>query len=587
MRNKFLGTHARVYKDAFKRGKLLFLVINLLTLVTFANIYLFIKLAEEITNVAYLLVSTDESFLANIDRILIYISLIIIVQFVALVKNILKVKLDYRLEKQYNYNVAVKLSEIDYEYFESHEYSMVIEKAKSSYPAYNKLLYNFTSYIQLLFSFIVYWLVIKDLGIYFSIAIVLVLVVAFYLSIQLGNVFYRSWNKLVVDEKKEKYLFRVLSSKEAHHENQVNKLYPYLSEKWKDNYDAKEKQYRKNNIFGVYISSITGLLFIVVFFILLIKVINEIKLGYAEIGMLSAILVIAKNVYTTSETMSWEIKDTTENIAKINDYFSLLNYSVATKDSIKLPTNFTIVLNDVTYRYPQQKKGYALSGADLEIKQGETIALIGENGSGKTTFISILCGLLKGYNGNISISGNQLSKDKAINMNDIAAIFQDFCKYQMTVKENIVQGLDSNYTDNEILDILDKVNLKDDIMKLEKGIHTDLGQLSDGVELSKGQWQKIAIAKLIANKTAKIWILDEPTAYLDPIAEVEIYKIINSLGKGKTIIFISHRLGFARNCDKIIVFKDGKVCETGTHKNLIQNESYYKEMYDIQKSWYM
>ena len=113
-----------------------------------------------------------------------------------------------------------------------------------------------------------------------------------------------------------------------------------------------------------------------------------------------------------------------------------------------------------------------------------------------------------------------------------------------------------------------------------------LGQLGDGIDLSKGQWQRIAIARLLANPAAELWILDEPTAYLDPMTEIEIYRLIQELSGDRAVIFISHRLGFVRNADRIIVFEKGKVALSGKHAELMEQGGIYAEMYESQKQWY-
>ena len=107
------------------------------------------------------------------------------------------------------------------------------------------------------------------------------------------------------------------------------------------------------------------------------------------------------------------------------------------------------------------------------------------------------------------------------------------------------------------------------------------------MELSKGQWQRLAIARLLANEEAEIWILDEPTAFLDPLAELELYKLIFSLAGNRLVFFISHRLGFAKNADRILVMKDGKICEEGTHYDLMQCRGEYAKLYGMQEQWYI
>lgn len=127
----------------------------------------------------------------------------------------------------------------------------------------------------------------------------------------------------------------------------------------------------------------------------------------------------------------------------------------------------------------------------------------------------------------------------------------------------------------------------DVVERLPNGIDTYIGELNGGVEMSKGQLQRLAIARMLANEEAKVWILDEPTAFLDPIAEIDMYDYILSLAGDRLVFFISHRLGFARKADRIIVIDNGAICEYGSHDELMQKDGgLYKRMFDAQKTWY-
>ena len=170
---------------------------------------------------------------------------------------------------------------------------------------------------------------------------------------------------------------------------------------------------------------------------------------------------------------------------------------------------------------------------------------------------------------------------------DIACLFQDFEQYHMTIRENIKIGRkDCKITEEEIYALLQKVGLEEYVSTLPKGIDTLLGQLEDGgVWLSKGQWQRLAIARLMANEDARIWILDEPTASLDPLSEIEVYNLIMNVAQDKMVFFISHRLGFAKQVNRILLFCDGKIIGDSTHDSLLEEE-HYREMFKSQESWY-
>jgi ATP-binding cassette subfamily B protein len=190
--------------------------------------------------------------------------------------------------------------------------------------------------------------------------------------------------------------------------------------------------------------------------------------------------------------------------------------------------------------------------------------------------------------GEIIVDGHKGIKAGSILRSSVSCILQDFAQYQMTIRENIEVGYANHkFTEDEIWSLLNKVGLKEIVEKLPKGIDTELGQLQKGMELSKGQWQRLAIARLLANPNATLWILDEPTAYLDPISEIEIYDMIYDLAGDRTVLFISHRLGFAKRADRIIVFNEGKVVEEGIHRQLLNQDGIYAEMYRNQESWYV
>ncbi len=215
------------------------------------------------------------------------------------------------------------------------------------------------------------------------------------------------------------------------------------------------------------------------------------------------------------------------------------------------------------------------------MEKSNKYAIVGENGAGKTTLVKILLGLLD-YEGSILINGIELREiSKNCLSKHFGAIFQDFVKYEMTVSENI--GFENN---KNIDEIIRKVGFNKKIDSFENGKNQFLGKLEEGISLSLGEWQKIALARLLI-RNCDCLIFDEPTASLDPISEREIIENINHLITEDNIgIWITHRLGSCRSCDYILVLKDGKIVENDTFNNLLNFESYFKKLYTTQRSWY-
>lgn len=250
-----------------------------------------------------------------------------------------------------------------------------------------------------------------------------------------------------------------------------------------------------------------------------------------------------------------------------------------------IPEAASIELQDVWFTYPSGQQP-VLRGVNLSIKAGERIALIGENGAGKSTLVRIIMGLYQPSSGRILIDGVDIKDIPADRLPlYFAAVFQEFVKYQFPVADNIRFG---RLEDASFDDVVWASRLSDAhtfIKAFPEQYDTMLGRPLGGVDLSGGQWQKLAIARALVRR-APIVVLDEPTAALDPKAEAEVYRQFGEMTQGRTSILISHRLGSARLADRIIVLKDGRVEESGTHEQLIAAGGEYAGFFTLQAQWY-
>lgn len=236
-----------------------------------------------------------------------------------------------------------------------------------------------------------------------------------------------------------------------------------------------------------------------------------------------------------------------------------------------------IEFQNVTFTYPGAEKK-VLDKLSFTIRAGERIALVGRNGAGKTTVIKLLCGLYQPDSGEILVNGK---KPNAA----IAAVFQDYKLFAFTVYDNVVMGKAKHA---DISRQLRQADLYEAIAALPEGERTYLYRMFEekGVELSGGQGQKLAIARALY-KDAPVMVLDEPTAALDPVAEQEIYDKFREISAGKTALLISHRLSSTKLCDRVFVVEDGKIAETGTHRELMQAaHGFYRRMYETQAKHY-
>lgn len=281
---------------------------------------------------------------------------------------------------------------------------------------------------------------------------------------------------------------------------------------------------------------------------------------------------------------------TEEMVPLVNYYFDIMN----TKDDmtygskvLDLTDKFEIEFKNVSFKYPGAEND-SLKNVNLTIHNGEHLAVVGRNGSGKTTFIKLMCRFYDVTEGEILINGENIKEYTAQSLMSLySVVFQDFKIFSTTLAQNISAG--SDYNSEKLFDALDKSNIKERVQKMENEENTYLYKDLDkaGVEISGGEAQKLALARALY-KDSPIVILDEPTAALDPVAENEIYNRFNSFVNHKTAIYISHRLSSCIFCSRIAVFDKAQLVQNGTHEELLENkEGKYYELWNAQAQYYI
>lgn len=247
---------------------------------------------------------------------------------------------------------------------------------------------------------------------------------------------------------------------------------------------------------------------------------------------------------------------------------------------------FDLEFKNVSFKYPDSDT-YVLKDVSVKFEVGKKIAIVGENGSGKTTFIKLLTRLYDPTEGTILLNGIDIKKYKYDEyMQIFSVVFQDFGLLSSSIASNIASS--ENYDINKVNDCISKVGLDERVSEMDNGINTTLFKDvdSNGVDLSGGEQQKVAIARALY-KDSPFVILDEPTASLDPISEYEIYSHFKDMVQDKTALYISHRLSSCVFCDNILVFENGSIIETGNHKELLKNnDNKYSLLWNSQAQFY-
>ncbi len=284
------------------------------------------------------------------------------------------------------------------------------------------------------------------------------------------------------------------------------------------------------------------------------------------------------------------VRDFLQNLRYIHDYFTFLDLPNR-MDTGTLPVTkqireaYEFTFRNVTFTYPGSAQP-VLHNVNCSFKKGEKLAVVEKNGSGKTTFIKLLCRLYDPEEGEILLNGVDIRRYQYDQYMDLfSTVFQDYQIFAFELGENVASA--SDYQESLVSDSLEFAGFGDRLKSLEKGLHTQVYKYfgEDGLELSGGENQKVAIARCLY-KDADYVILDEPTAALDPVAEAEVYQRMNRFVKDKGAIYISHRLSSCHFCDRILVFEEGRVVENGTHGELLEAGGLYQKMWEAQAQYY-
>lgn len=247
--------------------------------------------------------------------------------------------------------------------------------------------------------------------------------------------------------------------------------------------------------------------------------------------------------------------------------------------------DYEIEFRDVSFRYPGTEN-WVLRHVDMKFRIGDKLAIVGENGSGKTTFIKLLCRLYDPTEGRILLNGIDITRYRYEEyLSLFSVVFQDYRLFQFSLADNVASSFD--YDEDKVRRCLVQAGFGDRMAELEKGIHTVLGRdyENDGLDLSGGEEQKVALARALY-KDAPFVVLDEPTAALDPIAEAAVYENFQKTVEHKTAVFISHRLSSCRFCDDNIVFDRGRLVQRGSHDVLEAQEGKYRQLWNAQAQYY-
>jgi ATP-binding cassette subfamily B protein len=396
------------------------------------------------------------------------------------------------------------------------------------------------------------------------------------------------------------YLRYVGASDKTAKEVQMFGLAPWLTERYRD---LSQKFYEENRNLSVrrgVVSALLSILGTVGYYAAYIVILIRAVKGDITIGTLTFLAASFGRGRDVIQNILLSASNVAEQALYLRDLFVFLEMRPTIESApnarpvpAKIQSGF--VFENVGFRYPDSER-WAVRNVDLVLRPGERVALVGENGAGKTTITKLLARLYDPTEGRITLDGVDLKEYDLVSLrHTIGVIFQDFVRYDMRFDENIGVGeidsvradLDRNNGTPPAISAAAENSLAASLLpRFSKGYQQMLGRRFDeGVDLSGGEWQKIALARAYI-RDAQVLILDEPTAALDARAEYEVFLRFSELVAGRMAILISHRFSTVRMADRIIVLRHGKVEEQGSHEELLANGGLYEELFTMQAQGY-
>lgn len=400
------------------------------------------------------------------------------------------------------------------------------------------------------------------------------------------------WDAMMPHWRKLEYMENVTTDFSYAKDIRLFGMQKYLAKKQIDVYDEELRHWIKSRQYWIYNTIFAHGISLLRQLIIIGWLVYSVVFNGLSIGNFTLYTASAAAFSNAINEILQALSALRERSAHTDDYRSFMDIPSADDKAQTIPIppadKYTFEFKNVSFKYRGQEK-YALKNVNLTLHAGEKLAVVGLNGAGKSTFIKLLLRLYDVTEGCILMNGTDIRKfDRKEYYELFAPAFQDVMVFAFPVAENVSMKEPFNTDKAEAEKMLRLAGLGDKLDKLEKGVDTELLKVlyDDGVDLSGGEKQKLALARALYKKS-KIIVLDEPTAALDALAEFRLYQSFNELVGDRTAVYISHRLSSTRFCDRVAMFKDGEMVEIGTHYSLMEADGAYADMFRVQAQYYV
>lgn len=528
----------------------------------------------------------------RLSEVVVWMILLILSMFLisstTFINGIQSINMKRQLDKEFTQQIINKYSRINYACFEDKKVQDTLNRIGNS--PQDLILHTFkdiTAALSALITIVGVILIFLQLAWWLPIVFMAVISVMIWMDFRAMKMMNDMFTTQTEDERLLSYYAGLLSNKNSLFELKVFSATDYIKKLWYDKNDVVLRTRLKTTIRAQKFFAVSSFLVLLWVGMIVFVLISSLSTSSLSLGLFISLAGSALTLLGTTESLSYIFSNITRHYLLVHHYEVFLdlpeiavNENVTTYDL----SNPSIEFSNVHFRYPHSENE-VLKGISFRIEQGERLAIVGENGAGKSTIIKLLCRLYTPDRGEIKVNGiniNLLSEKQMQRL--FSVVFQDYCCYQLTLRENVaLSELDNMFDDALVQEAL----VKGMAHEISENLDINLGKIEDdGIDVSGGQWQRIALSRALFSPNPFV-ILDEPTASLDPLAESEMYTSFGRKLDHKGCIMISHRLASAKLADKIIVIDDGVVCESGEHEELLRLKGVYSEMWNAQSNWYI
>ncbi|QMS95783.1 ABC transporter ATP-binding protein [Streptococcus equinus] len=560
-----------------KKNALYLIVLNaILSLLPLANFFIYQELINSIFE------KGNKIFYVLFIYALVQIFLSLLNQLILYIDSKFSMNLLYSLNLKVQKKISL-LSLIDFE--QSETYNLIENITQDStykpFQLFNAIIGVISAFLSLLTS-IVY---ISTWSSTLAIFLLLIPITSLIIFLRVGQLeFMIQWSR-VNSEREVWYINYLLTHDFSFKEIKLNGISQYFIQKYGKLKKSFIKQdliiAKKKSIFNGGLDTVLNIINGVAIF----TMVNSTRAGKLLVGNFVSLIQALTRVNTYSQTMIQNVYIIYNTSLFMEQLFNFLNMRVE-NGKLNLQKQFDlgesvncISVRNLSFSYPENTEK-SVSNVSVDFKKGELVAIVGKNGSGKSTFVKLLSGLYSPSEGEIFYDGKS---NRALGLDfyqkNISVLFQDFVKYELSLRENIGLSNLKQLTDERIKQCMETIGL--DFLKqdVDYNLNQRLGTwFNDSRQLSGGQWQKVALARTFF-KNASIYILDEPSSALDPISEKEVFDDFIHRSANSISLFVSHSLSAAKKADRIIVMKDGRIINEGKHEDLLKASDYYRELY--------